>query len=195
MIMNRWLQVCTLVLWFCVVLSPAQRYLHGRNLKNTKPSSNKPGGNTGTGGSKPGGNTGTGGSKTGGSTPTGGGSGGGGGGSGNKAGGGGGTVVVSNNSCGFTNRDDYTTPGQAPPGLVENYPCLPFSNPAVQAAATNPYRTGYKNYDQRCDTNNCPCGCCRYFTYQMRCDYDNLFPQLPVSTGNFCEVSLLMSSL
>ena len=86
---------------------------------------------------------------------------------------------------GFVNKDDYgtwgTSPGQAPPGLIEPSKCIPFSSPLVQTYINNPAHTTYMNYDPRCDTNNCPSGCCRYNPFVMRCDYDNLFAQQPVS--------------
>ena len=93
-------------------------------------------------------------------------------------GGTGGSSGGSNNSCGFTNKDDWS--GQAPPGLIEPGPCVPFDDPLVQAYVHNPLHFDYKNYDPRCDTNNCPCGCCRYHPSMMRCDYSNLFAQQPV---------------
>ena len=74
-------------------------------------------------------------------------------------------------------KDDYPY-GSAPPGLVEITPCLPFQSNLVQAAIGRYYLS---NYDYRCDTNNCGVGCCRYSQVQLKCDYDNLYMQQPVS--------------
>ena len=83
---------------------------------------------------------------------------------------------------GFTNKDDYPA-GTAPLGLIEPEPCIPFDDPKVQVYLDNQDRFSYMNYDYRCDTNNCPCGCCRFYTYVIRCDYDNLFLTQPVRDG------------
>ena len=84
---------------------------------------------------------------------------------------------------GFVARDDYP-PGTAPLGMIEQKPCIPFDDPLIQAYLANPSRMSYPYYDYRCDTNNCPCGCCRYHPYGARCDYDNLYLTLPVSIWN-----------
>ena len=90
-----------------------------------------------------------------------------------------------NTPAGFVNKDDYgswgTSAAAAPPGLVEPQQCVPFNDPRITAYLNNPARFSYMNYDPRCDTNNCPSGCCRFYTNLLRCDYSNLFKQLPVS--------------